>query len=82
MPADKSRISPIRSAFFGELASFNKNCVPFPVALTADGKETLAVRTTTSEVGMSDQYLVRAPCAGARRTRGKVFRQGAIGAHR
>lgn len=44
VPVDKARISPIRSAFYGDLASFNSNCLPFPNALTPDAKDTLTVR--------------------------------------
>jgi acyl-CoA dehydrogenase family protein 9 len=42
VPVDKSVMSPIRAAFHGDLASFNKNCVPFPVALSPEAKDTLS----------------------------------------
>jgi hypothetical protein len=41
VPADKSALSPVRAAFYGDLASFNKNCVPFPDALSSEAKDTL-----------------------------------------
>ena len=43
VPQDKALISPIRSAFYGDMGSFNKNCLPFPNALTPDSKDTLTV---------------------------------------
>lgn len=41
VPKDKSAISPVRGMFFGDLASSNKNCFPYPQSLSESEKETL-----------------------------------------
>lgn len=42
VPVDKSAISPIRGLFFGDVASFEKNCTPYPNAMSKEETETLS----------------------------------------
>jgi hypothetical protein len=42
IPVDKSTISPVRGIFYGSPASWLKHCLPYPSALTAENKDTLA----------------------------------------
>ena len=41
VPADKTKISPVRGLFFGDLSSFQRNCLPYPQALSPEQKDTL-----------------------------------------